>query len=88
MRCRKNDEYYSNILGSCTPGITIQSLNKGTKRWGNRLGDYDLIDYDISGSAIYEHAINKGKFLYKINGFDNIWMVIDYIYDFMLFIRV
>ena len=63
------------IVGPCSRGITIYSSNKGTRKWESRLGDYDLVGYDASGSAIYEHAINKGKFLYKINGLNDIWMV-------------
>ena len=66
-------------LGPCPSGITIKSSG-GSNRWNSRLGDYNLVNYDSSGNAIYEHAFDKGSFLYKVdkfvyNDFDNIWMV-------------
>ena len=60
--------------GSCPQAISIQSSG-GSKLWNNRLGHYDLVRYDSSGNAIYEHSYNKGKFLYKIKEDDSHWMV-------------
>ena len=64
----------TDISGSCPHQITIQS-NAGSQMWKNRLGKYDLVRYDSTGNAIYEHSINKGAFLYKIKEANNVWMV-------------
>ena len=73
--CRKTTvKDDTDISGSCPHQITIQS-NAGSQMWKNRLGKYDLVRYDSTGNAIYEHSINKGAFLYKIKEANNVWMV-------------
>ena len=65
------------FAGPCPKEISVQSSG-GSKIWNARLGIYNLIRYDSSGNAVYEHSFNKGKFLYKIKDEDDIWMVTFY----------
>lgn len=66
------------FAGPCPKEIDVRSSG-GSKIWNARLGTYNLIRYDSSGNAVYEHSFNKGKFLYKIKDEDNIWMVTVYL---------
>ena len=49
------------ILGECPRNIMVTSTGKA-KKWKEKLGKFNLIHYDESGNAVYEHAIKKGKF--------------------------
>ena len=68
---------FKNISGSCPKEITVESSG-GSKIWKSQLGIYNLIRYDSSGNAVYEHLFNKGMFLYKLKDVENIWMVITF----------
>ena len=74
--------HYFNILGNCPKKITVTSTGAASTWWKTTLGSYNLIRYDDTANAIYEHALKNGNFLYKSKGTADTWMVSKWIYGY------
>ena len=66
------------ILGECPRNIMISTTGEARK-WKEKLGKFNLLDYDEYGNAFYEHERNKKSkkekyFLYRLAN-SSTWIV-------------
>lgn len=75
---RLNNDYQLHFLNftgkNCPRTISILS-NGDASTWEDKLGSYQLIHYDETENAVYEHTANGGNFLFKPTDNGEMWMV-------------